>query len=172
MYKKKYIIVEIILEIKTKESAYQLYKNQKEYCNKYKIKISSKNTKMEYTKKIRFLVGPNIQLASPKGYIEELNDILSLLKGIMEIKKKYIYEKNIRSKDLMIYATISEANNVDKSLENIESERYLYVSFKRISSNNRLVAMHLNEMVNTKLRYETLFKAKLNNIVIKEKKLN
>ena len=125
---------------------------------------------MEYTKKIKFLVGHNIQLASPKRYIEELNKMLSFTKGVMEIKKKYTYEKNTRSKVLMIYAIISEADNVDKSLENIESERYLYVSFKRISSNNRLVAMQLNEIVNTKLRYETLFKAKLNDMVIKEGK--
>ena len=77
-------------------------------------------------------------MTSPKGHVEELNDMLSLPKGIMEIKKKYICEKNTRSKVLMIFTTISKANNVDKRLENIESERYLCISFKRTSSNNRL----------------------------------
>jgi len=43
-----------------------------------------KNTKMEHTKKIGFLVGSNIQLASPKRYVEELNEMLSLIKGAME----------------------------------------------------------------------------------------
>ena len=70
----------------------------------------------------------------------------------------------------MIYATISKANNVNKSLENTKLERYSYISFKRTSSNDRLVAMYSNEMINTKLRYKILYKAKLNDMVIKEGK--
>jgi len=49
--KKKYVLVETILQVKTKASAYALYQSKKEYCHSNKIRVGSKNTYMEYTKK-------------------------------------------------------------------------------------------------------------------------
>ena len=55
-----------------------------------------------------------MQLESPNEYINNLNMKLQLNKGIIKIKKKYTYEKNFRSKVLMIYAIEDEAKEIDE----------------------------------------------------------
>ena len=67
--------------MKSTVSAHQLYKPQKEYYDKYQIKVSLKYTKIEYMKKISFIARTNIQIASPKRYVKELCNELNLHKG-------------------------------------------------------------------------------------------
>ena len=52
------------------------YQIEKDYCEQNNIRIGLKNTSMEYTKKIGFLVGTYVKIASPKYYITELSNIL------------------------------------------------------------------------------------------------
>ena len=65
--KKQYILVKTILKVKTEASAFNLYRNQKEYCDDKKIKVSTKNTILEYTNKIGYLSDTYVKLASPKN---------------------------------------------------------------------------------------------------------
>ena len=48
---------------------------------------------MEYTRRIGFLAGLNIQLASVNDYVDEINKILNLDKGMIEIKKNSYAKK-------------------------------------------------------------------------------
>ena len=54
---KKKTKVETMIEVVSAMAAYGLYQEEKEFCDQNRIRIGSKNTIMEYTKKIGFLVG-------------------------------------------------------------------------------------------------------------------
>ena len=101
-----------------------LYTNQKEYYDNNNIQVESKKKCMEYIKKIRFLVGTYVQLASPDYYINEITNDMNLEEGIIDIKKRFTYEKNTRSKVLTVYAIENEAQDVDERLCEIKSLRY------------------------------------------------
>ena len=91
--KKTYILAETIVMVKSNKSAFQLYHNQKDYCDKNQIKLSSKNTILEYTSRIGFLSDTYVKLASLKYYIKDLNQKLQIKEGKIDIKKEYTYEK-------------------------------------------------------------------------------
>ena len=101
-----------------------LYTNQKEYCDNNNIQVESKKKYMEYIKKIWFLIGTYVQLASPDYYINEITNDMNLEEGIIDIKKRFIYEKNTRSKVLTVYAIENEAQDVDERLCEIKSLQY------------------------------------------------
>ena len=102
--KKKYVLVETILQVKTRASAYVFYQSEKEYCDSNNIRVGWKNTCMEYTKKIGFIIGIYVKLASLKYYIEELSNNIKLEERLIDIKKRFTYERGTRSKVLTIYA--------------------------------------------------------------------
>ena len=106
---KKKTKVETMIEVVSAMAAYGLYQEEKEFCDQNRIRIGSKNTIMEYTKKIGFLVGTYVRLASPKHYISELSNILGTSKRVIDIKKGFTYEKGLRSRVLVVYAVEREA---------------------------------------------------------------
>ena len=121
--KNKYVAVELIMDVKSKESVFKLYQHVKEYCNTHKIRLSARNTKLEYTKRVGFLTGPCLKIAAPKRYIEELNKYLGLEEedGIIDIKKKFTFERGSRSKVLMICVIESKSKEADELLCTIRS---------------------------------------------------
>ena len=129
--KKNKNIVECIFQVQAKATAYQLYQNQKELCQKLSMTITSKSTKMEYVQRIGFLTGPNVHLAVPNNYVREINEEAQIDKGSIEIKKKTAHEKGATSRVLMIYAIQSEASTIDQKLYETEFRRFQYVSFKK-----------------------------------------
>jgi len=62
--RKKQVKVETIIHVKILLKAYGLYMNQKEYCDINELRVITKNTGLEYTKKIGFLSGTYVKLAS------------------------------------------------------------------------------------------------------------
>ena len=95
--------------------------NQKEYCDSNNIQIVSKRTGLYYTKKIEFLSGTYIKLASTDYYIDKLIEDMVLDVNSINIKKRFIYERNSRSKVLTVYEIQEEANEVDEVLCNLVS---------------------------------------------------
>ena len=162
IHRKQSITAEMIVEVETNESAYSLYLKEKDYCNKYNIRVSSKNTIMEYTTKIGFLTGPYVKIAAPKYYITDLKRKLDITNNLIDVKKEYTYDKGKRSKVLAVYAIEKEAENIDAQLKRLKSKRYRYLSYKFHSSDERMGAMHYNDVINVKARYETLIDASLN----------
>ena len=131
--KKEYVMAESIVMVKSEISAFQLYHNQKDYCDKNHIKLSSKNTILEYTNKIGYLSDTYVKLASPKYYIQDLNRKLQIQEGRIDIKKEYTYEKGKRSKVLTVYAISSEAKEINERLCQVKFSRYRYISYKKYS---------------------------------------
>ena len=159
--KKKYVKGETIVQVKTKVSAHILYMNQKEYCDSNNIHVMLKRTGLEYTKKIRFLSGTYVKLASLDYYINKIIEEMNLEDNTIDIKKRFTYERNTRSKVLTVYAIEEEAKEVDEKLCELVSPGYKYVSYRNTSSDERLVAMYHNERKNIKSRYETLYNVNL-----------
>ena len=56
----------------------------------------------------------------------------------------------------MIYVVEDEAKWIDDQLFKSSFSKFKYISFKLSSSAARLAAMHTNEMINVKSRFETL----------------
>jgi len=159
--RKDIVRVDTIIHVKTHLKAYGLYMNQKAYCNHNDIRIIGKNTGFEYTKKIGFLSGTYVQLASQEKYSNEIIEEMELDPNVIDIKKEYTYEKGKRSKVLSVYAVEQEAKVVDELLYSLKSPRYSYMSYRYTSSDERLTAMYRNDRHNIKTRYETLFNVNL-----------
>lgn len=83
--KKKHVTAETILEVQTKSSAFEIYQEEKEYCDSNNIRIVSNNTFVEHTKKIGFLVGSHAKLASLNYYINELSDHVTIKEDVIDI---------------------------------------------------------------------------------------
>jgi len=168
IHRKQYVTAEIIATVQTNESAYSLYSKEQEYCQKYNIHVSSKNTIMEYTTKIGFLTGTYVKIAAPKYYISDIKNRLAITNNVIEVKKEYTYDKGKRSKVLVIYAIENVADQIDEQLKNLKSKRYRYLSYKLNTSDERMGAMHYNDVINIKARYETLIGASLDERILVE----
>ena len=134
-----------------------MYQNQKDYCEQNNISISTKKTDLEYTKRIGFLSGTYVQLASPEYHIDEIIKEMKLQDCSIDIKKRFTYEHNSRSKVLSIYAVQDEADEIDEVLCKIQSPRYRYLSYRRAILEERLAVMHHNDVKNIKTHFEILY---------------
>jgi len=56
----------ILLEIRTQWKSFLLYEHQKEICRKFNIQVCSKETDLEYTNCIGYIIGVNYRLALMK----------------------------------------------------------------------------------------------------------
>ena len=52
---------------------------------------------MHHTRKIRLILGPYVKLASNIDYMQDISNEIDLEDGLIEFKKEYTYEKDIRS---------------------------------------------------------------------------
>ena len=115
-----------------------------------------------------FLTGPCVKLASPKQCVNELNERLTTEEGSIDVKKQFTYDKGSRSKVLVIYAIESEAREVDEMSCVMKSPRCKHVSYRQTTAQDRLAAMHNNEMKNRNGKCKTLENVKLNDEVLDE----
>jgi len=164
---KKVTKVEIMLAVHTKCTAFQLYQHQSEMFTKENMKISSKRTQMKHTKRIGFLVGPYLQLASVQEYEQQIYKMTQLENELIEIKKDLIYERNVKTKALVIYAVEENAAQIEQQLNTSKMQEMKYVSFKTTTSEMRIGAMKANEWINIKSRFETLFNVNKHEIIMK-----
>jgi len=65
---------------------------------------------MEHTKCIGIVSGAYIKLASTKNYNEMLRNEIEIPDRLIKICKQYVYERNMRSKMMVVYAIEKEAN--------------------------------------------------------------
>ena len=90
-----------------------------------------------------------------------LTNKIQVVDKLLEMQKQYIYEKNMRSKIIVVYAIEKEAQEIDLHLTKIKMPTFQYFSFKHSSSEERITAMHANKLINVKARYEMLFNVNL-----------
>ena len=168
--KKSKTTVECMFDLKTTASAFQLYQNQKKRCDEKLIKISTKNTDMEHVQRIGFLSGPHVQLAASPHYVKEINEEALVNYGSIEIKKRITCEKGVASKALMVHAIVKDAAKIDKKLVEAKFKGFRCLSHKLSDSDQRLAAMHNNDMINVKARFETLHNTNLKETIFDKTK--
>ena len=71
---------------------------------------------------------------------------------------------------MVVHAIEKEANQIDLQLTMINTPTCQYLSFKHSSAEERMVAMHANEMINFKAQYKTLYNINLETEVMYEYK--
>jgi len=164
--KKKSMLAEMMVLVKTENTAYNLYEDQKEFCDKYLIKVATKRTTMEYVKKIGYLTGTYVKLASEEYYIKDISKRLKIPSGMIDIKKEYTFEKGKRSKVLSVYVIEKKALEINEECSKLTNNRYQFVSYRKTTSEERLASMHHNKMTNVKARYESLYNASLKELIL------
>ena len=162
---KKCVKVEIIIRVKTTSSTYSLCMNQRDYCESNRLKINAKRTGDEYTKKIGFLSGVHVKLASPDAYIKEIMKKTNIPEKAIDIVKIFTYKKKERLKVLVIYVVESLAPQINEALCKMKSPRYIYYSYKSTDTNERSSAMCNNDRHNINAKYESIYNAKLDDKV-------
>jgi len=167
--KSKHVAVELIIDVKSSESAFKLFQHEKEYCQHNKIRVGARNTKLEYTKRVGFLTGPCLKIASPKKYIDDLNKYCGIEDGMIDVKKKFTYAKGSRSRVLVVLVIESKAKEINELLCMIKSPRFKYVSYQKSTTDEKLRAMYHNDKHNETAKYEILENTRLDDEVIDEK---
>ena len=123
---------------------------------------------MKFAKKVGCAVGPNVQLASPIEHANGIQDLAHIDQSLIEIKKEYTYERGQRSKVLVMHAIEQNAKEIDKILHSTMFKHFKHVSCRLSAPKQRLAAMHSNEMINIKSRFETLCQVSLHDKVVYE----
>ena len=165
IYKKKVIYEETYLKLKSPFKVIQLHSSVKDLCSKYHIKLETKHMMKGFTKRIGFLVGPYVNAASPEFYIKQLGLKNDQFDRSVEIRKQMTYERGVRSKVLVVHGIEQEADKIDMKIMSNQYEGFKYLSYKRSKAEERMAAIHYNDVINVKARYEILFGAKVDDIV-------
>ena len=71
---------------------------------------------MEYMKRIGIISRAYIKLVSNNKYVDRIRSEIEIPDQTIEVRKQYVYEKNIRSRILVIYAIESKAEEIDFNL--------------------------------------------------------
>ena len=145
IHKKKHATVEMFAQFITSLSTCELHKAQEERCLKHSIKITSKETELQHVKRLGCTIGPNAKIAAPSIYVEKINSTAGLHRGIIEIKKQVTFEKDAKSKVLMIHATVDDAKETDSKLIDTRFEGFKHMSFKLSTASQRMAAMQTND---------------------------
>ena len=145
-----------------------LVKDQLEYIQKYKIGISTKETDYEHTKRIGILLGVNIQYASTSWHKCNIKHLYQIALGLIKVKNDVIYERNYKSKYMVIYAVESNTEKVIKSLTKMSFRNNFYtkyISFKNTNSQIRIGYLHTNNCYNVNGKFEILFDSDINKLI-------
>ena len=84
-----------------------LVKAQQSFYDQYQIGVYLKNIDLKHIKRIAFTTGINVRLLSTKWYRKKIKKMLNIIKGTIEIRKETVYQKNYKSKYLIIYYILS-----------------------------------------------------------------
>ena len=125
--RKKHILGQMMMQVKTKLTAVQLHEGQKQTRDEHKLKIMTKVTNMEHTNRTRFVAGPNAKLADVNKHTKIINENMNADERILETKNYFTREKDARSKVLSVHATPSKAKEIDERLTYLKMEEIRHV---------------------------------------------
>ena len=94
--------------------------------------------------------------------------MLQIPEGIVEVRKEVIYQKNYKSKYLVIYSIQSLWKQIDEQLQiaSFQSGQHTkYISFKYTSPDIKLGTLHSNNISNIVAKYEVLYNININDKV-------
>jgi len=130
--------------------------------------ITNKVTGPKDIKKVGYVIGVNINIASTIRYREYFEEIANILVGFVEVRIEAVYQKDYISRVLVIYSILSQSETVDRKLMNIEfwdSNNIRHLLFKETDTNNRLGTLYSNNLENTDAKWKVLENMSINDVV-------
>ena len=91
IHKKKHSTVKMFVQFIVNINAHDLHKIQEEICAKHTIKITAKDTDLEYIKRLGHIIRPSMKLASPATHAKKINNTACLQHRKIKIKKQIIF---------------------------------------------------------------------------------
>ena len=88
------------------------------------MSLSTKETEMEYTKRIRMISRAYIKIADTKNYNEIITNKIKIPERMIEVRKQYVYERNMWSKMMVVYAMEKEAFKIDLQLTSMDTPTF------------------------------------------------
>ena len=91
-----------------------------------------------------------------------LSSKCSYAKEFFELKKEFIFEKDYKSKCMVIHAILSEREKVDNDLQRVEigdGSTFICVLFRNLTSKARISSLHINNVNNTAVKYKFINKS-------------
>ena len=85
---------------------------------------------IEYVMRIGFIIGVKYKLASINKYAQEINKIIQVEDRVLEIRKDYTFERDVKPKVLVMYCIENKMKHIDKRLLGIKHDNIKYVSCK------------------------------------------
>ena len=82
---------QIFFKVQTEKNILELVKVQYEYCKKYKTTIACEITDLEHVKRIRFLSRVHAKISSASQYKTQIEELIDIPLGVIEIKKEIVY---------------------------------------------------------------------------------
>ena len=82
--------------------------NQEDRIKKQKIRVSIKRITDYHTTKVGIALGANLKYGSPEWYKTQLSKRCTYDDPIFEIKREWIFEKDYKSKCMVVYAILPE----------------------------------------------------------------
>ena len=101
-----------------------------------------------------------MQFANLDWYMGQIVRIIKYYDKRFELRKETVYENGYKSKGLVLYVIQSkreETENTMQSFEILEIKDIKFISFKHTMSDDKVGVLHLNNMNNIKVRFETLY---------------
>ena len=102
-----------------------------------------------------------IKLSSVDYHVDEIIQEMGLDDQLINVKKRLTCQRNSRSKVLSIYAVQKDAEEIDETLMKMKSPMCKHMSHRKTMAEERLVAMHHNDVRNIKGKDETLHNVNL-----------
>ena len=100
-----------------------------------------------------------MKMESVIWYWEYIEVLINIPPGVIEIRKETAYQKNYKTKVLVIYYVLLQNKLVDYEFVNEKLWNWgytKYISFKEIDSNLRLGIFHTNNIRNIEGKFEVL----------------
>ena len=150
--------VQLFIRVLTTVCLEKLITGYKQLLREENISLELKHTKYEYTKRIRIIIGPNLHFASKSVYENEIYLWIKRTNKIIKTKKAFIYKRDYKSQCIIVYATLSTYETIDKELQQMKwlDRHTKYLSFKNSDPKMRLSALYLNSLNNTSVKYKFL----------------
>ena len=134
----------MFLTLYIKQGFRELIKSAILVLREEKINMQIKYTIFKYITRVKIILEYHLEYVNMRHLETKILEIVQYIEQILELKQEYIYEKNLRSKCVVVYAMLNERGKVDSDLQAIEvgdGSNMTYISFRNLSSDNKLAGL-------------------------------
>ena len=135
---------QVFLTLYIKQGFRELIKSAILVLREEKINMQIKYTIFKHITRVKIILEYHLEYVNMMHLETKILEIVQYMEQILELKQEYIYEKNLRSKCVVVYVMLNERVKVDSDLQAIEvrdGSNMTYISFRNLSSDNKLAGL-------------------------------